>query len=410
MRDSEKIMKKTSLKPLVILEQGRVPAAPRVAQISCCAPGARASGSAAVCAGVFGADSVPEILGKAVTGEIETSYGRVPVVSADISRRDRWNELRCRLGNFRMNYAIPPGIYAVGSPRPDSDVLVSANYKLSFDRLRGALAGRDLWILVIDTAGINVWCAAGKGTFGTDELARRIGIHGLGGMVTHRRIIVPQLGAPGVSAAEVKKRTGFRVHFGPVRASDIPAYLDAGLKATPGMREVGFGLVDRLVLTPLEFVPAMKMFPLAALIILAVSGLEMNGILFGAAWRNGAPVVLLLFAAVVAGAFLVPLVLPFIPFRSFALKGFLAGAAVNALLLHGVDILPGRDAYLTAFSYLLFPVISSYLALQFTGATAYTGISGVKKELKYALPVYAVFCVLSAAALVAWKLAGWGLI
>ena len=73
-----------------------------------------------------------------------------------------------------MDYRVEPGLYAVGSPTADSPVLVSANYKMSFDRLRSALPGVDAWILVLDTKGINVWCAAGKGTFGTDELVRRI--------------------------------------------------------------------------------------------------------------------------------------------------------------------------------------------------------------------------------------------
>ena len=51
---------------------------------------------------------------------------------------------------------------------------VTANYKLSFDALRSQLADLDAWILVLETNGINVWCAAGKGTFGTDELVHRI--------------------------------------------------------------------------------------------------------------------------------------------------------------------------------------------------------------------------------------------
>ena len=66
-----------------------------------------------------------------------------------------------------MNYKVDPGLYAIGNPNERSPVLVTANYKMSFDNLREALPGRDAWILVLDTRGINVWCAAGKGTFGT---------------------------------------------------------------------------------------------------------------------------------------------------------------------------------------------------------------------------------------------------
>ena len=333
----------------------------------CCAPAAAGAQPASVPA------DYPDMIRAIITGYMEVHGGRVPVVSTSWNRADRIGEIRSRLSNFRMSYIVPPGLYAVGTPGPESDVLVSANYKLSFDMLRRELKGRDLWILVIDTAGINVWCAAGEGTFGTEELSRRILAHGLGAIVTHRRLIVPQLGAPGVDAAEVKKRTGFRVYFGPVRAADLPAYLDAGRRAEPSMRAVKFGLLDRLVLTPMELIPVMKKLPVPALLLLAVLGLEPAGIIFSTAWTVGVPVLLMALAGIVAGAFMAPLLLPFMPSRSFAVKGFAAGIAVNALLVHGAGLVPGGGMYLTAFTYLLFPVMSSYLALQFTGASVLYG-------------------------------------
>ena len=115
-----------------------------------------------------------------------------------------------------------PGLYAVGEPDRESDVFVTANYKLSFDILRRELKGLNAWIIVLDTKGINVWCAAGKGTFGTNELINRINEINLHNVVSHRRIIIPQLGAVGVNARIVHQRTGFRVYFGPVHAKRHP--------------------------------------------------------------------------------------------------------------------------------------------------------------------------------------------
>jgi len=119
-----------------------------------------------------------------------------------------------------MNYRVDPGLYAIGEPTEESPVFVTANYKLSFDLLRRAVSSIHGWILVLDTLGINVWCAAGKGTFGTDELVDRIQSSGLADVVSHRKLIVPQLGAPGIAAHEVKRRSGFQVIYGPVRAED----------------------------------------------------------------------------------------------------------------------------------------------------------------------------------------------
>ena len=155
--------------------------------------------------------------------------GSVPVpevlfirVSSDWTRPDYIGMIKSRIGAFRMNYSVTPGLYAVGQPAPESDVFVTANYKLTFDILRRSLKGMDAWVLVLDTKSINVWCAAGKGTFGTDELVKRISDARLDAVVSHRRIILPQLGAVGVNAAAVQKKTGFRVVFGPVQARDIP--------------------------------------------------------------------------------------------------------------------------------------------------------------------------------------------
>ena len=179
-------------------------------------------------------------------------------VAADISRAERWQHFRCRIGGFRDRYTVAPGLYAFGEPGPHDDVLVSANYKLSFDMLRSQLGGLNCWILVLDTKGINVWCAAGKGTFGTEELVRRLFEARLEEVVNHRRLLLPQLGAVGVNAHEVRRRSGFRVSFGPVRAADIREYMQAGYRKTTEMSTVRFTLRDRLVLAPMEINPAMK--------------------------------------------------------------------------------------------------------------------------------------------------------
>ena len=148
-----------------------------------------------------------------IKGQIETPVGKVSVVHTELSSADKFGTWKARWGIGRMKYRIEPGLYAVGNPSDNSPVFVSANYKMSFDSLRKSLSGIDGWIMVIDTKGINVWCAAGKGTFGTDEIASRIAICGLDKVVSHRRIILPQLGAPGVSAHKVKEKSGFTVTY-----------------------------------------------------------------------------------------------------------------------------------------------------------------------------------------------------
>ncbi|MHB8883387.1 MAG: mercury methylation corrinoid protein HgcA [Thermodesulfovibrionales bacterium] len=345
-----------------------------------------------------------------ITGTLSTAAGPVPIVSTVLSRAEYWEHVKCRMSGFRHRYIIKPGLYAAGSPDERSEVLVSANYKLSFDSLRKELSGLNVWILALDTKGINVWCAAGKGTFGSDELISRLGAAQVDRVVAHKRLILPQLGGPGVSSQKVRQATGFSVSFGPVRASDISGYITAGCKATPEMRRVRFPLVDRLVLTPMELNPAFKMYPWFALLTLLFFGLQPRGIIFSDALAGGLPFLLLGVIAIISGAFLTPLLLPFIPFRAFAVKGWIAGIISVFFAMQTIVLYGHMDAVLQAFSYIFFPLASSYIGLQFTGSTTFTGMTGVKKELSIGIPLYFFFSAVSLVLLIVYKLGQWGVL
>jgi acetyl-CoA decarbonylase/synthase complex subunit gamma len=288
-----------------------------------------------------------------------------------------------------MRYTVKPGLYAVGSPAKDSPVLVSANYKMSFDRLRSEIGGLDAWILVLDTRGINVWCAAGKGTFGTDEVVKRVEAVRLGEIVSHRKLILPQLSAPGVAAHEVRKRCGFQVVFGPVRAEDLKSFLEAGMKARPEMRRVRFGLRDRIPLVPIEIVGAAKWAILAGICLMLLSGLGAGGYTFTRTLEVGLAPALLLAAAFAAAALFTPTLLPWLPGRAFSLKGawigllLCAGAGAYAWMHSG--FLEGHLSRAGLACMIL--AATSYIGMNFTGCSTYTSLSGVRKEMRVAVPL-----------------------
>ena len=324
-----------------------------------------------------------------VSGSIATPQGNIPRVSSTLSRQDRWGTIRTRLGAGRMNYAIDPGLYALGKPDEHSPVLVTANYKMSFDYLRQSLPNHNAWILVLDTRGINVWCAAGKGTFGTQELIWRIETSRLKNIVRHRNLILPQLGAPGVSAHLVRQASGFRVHYGPVRAEDLPAYLDSGFRATADMRIMAFPLKDRALLIPLELLAAARPYFIATLLLMLLSGILgpsgfLKNILHDGMFAAGA-----LLLAVAAGTILLPLLLPYLPGRAFSVKGLLIGLAVAAGLIYmrGMNLQIWAEPVQALAWVLIIPAVSAYLGMNFTGCSTYTSLSGVKKEMRVALPL-----------------------
>ena len=67
-----------------------------------------------------------------------------------------------RCGIKRYPYTVAPGLYGVGSPDKNSEVMVTANFKLSFNHLRKHLDDINAWILVPDTKGIFEKEAVGK--------------------------------------------------------------------------------------------------------------------------------------------------------------------------------------------------------------------------------------------------------
>ncbi|MBC7188484.1 MAG: carbon monoxide dehydrogenase [Calditrichaeota bacterium] len=306
-------------------------------------------------------------------------------ITSTITWANRLDHFLARWGVWRHRHRVEPGLYALGTPTPWSPVLVTANYTLSFDALRAALRGRDAYILVLDTEGINVWCAAGKGTFGTEELVRRMAAVGLAEVVAHRRLILPQLAASGVAAHEVTARTGFTVDFGPVRAADLPAYLNTGV-ATPEMRRVRFALADRAVLIPVELVHSLLPMVVAAAVLWLTGG-----------WlvAVAAP------ASVLAGTVLFPLLLPWLPTPNFSTKGFLLGIlawlplAVALVREFGMAGQVGVHLAWLAITGLGMAAATAFLALNFTGATPITSRTGVEREIFRYVPIMAVMAVLA---------------
>ncbi|SLM31576.1 CO dehydrogenase/acetyl-CoA synthase gamma subunit (Corrinoid Fe-S protein)-like protein [Desulfamplus magnetovallimortis] len=335
-----------------------------------------------------------------VTGFVQTDAGQVPLVSTNMNLRDIFATAIVRAGITRNQYRISPGLYATGEPDKNSEVLVTANFKLTFDVLRSSLKGQNLWILVLDTKGVNVWCAAGKGTFSTCELVNRIHASELEKIVSHRRIIVPQLGATGIRAEEVKKQSGFRVIYGPIRAEDIGRFIENGRKADSAMRQVSFNFYERLILTPIEVNCALKPALITAIVIFMISGIGHDLFSFQAALMRGIMPLGFLLAAIVTGAVITPALLPFIPFKSFAPKGIITGSIASAYGLWFAHLFSpellssiGKSGMVAVF--LFTTAVTSFLSMNFTGATPFTSPSGVEKEMKCFMPFQIIAIVIA---------------
>lgn len=313
----------------------------------------------------------------------KTGRIRIRKTTHRLTMKDRVGDILVRWDIGRNDYRVEPGIYACGNPGLESPVLVSANYKLTFDAVRKELGGLDAWMLVLDTKGVNVWCAAGKGTFGTDELLNRIKTTDLANIVSHRDLILPELGATGVAGYKVAKESGFRVHFGPVYAKDLPAYIGAGMKKSDEMSRVRFALKDRIAVAPVEIAHAWKLaLPLAVAAFLFA--LPANTNFVARLVANLA----MLEGSILAGTVIFPVLLPWLPFKAFSAKGAVLGiawcaaaAAAAAILTAGatgeketlIELIPSALVSISA---------ASFLAMNFTGSSTFTCQKGAELEVR----------------------------
>ena len=324
-----------------------------------------------------------------IIGTIQTPAGAIPQITTRLYVSDYLGAVRVRWGIRRDQYRVDPGLYAVGTPNERSDVLVTANYKLSFDTVRKNLAGMNVWLMVLDTKGVNVWCSAGKGTFGTKELINRIHVSSLGKIIQHKRIILPQLGAVGVAAHQVKESSGYTVIYGPIRADDIPSFIQAGYKASKDMRHVHFGWYDRLKLIPNDLIYNLRYLGMLLTFFFILAGINTDGFSLRQATEHMKMLSVIILAGYISGIVFTPLFLPYLFFRSFSFKGILAGIVVSLIIVSGRQF--ENTIFITPMIFFLLSGISSFLAMNFTGASTFTSLAGVKKEMKVAVPIQIAF-------------------
>jgi len=326
-----------------------------------------------------------------VTDLLTTPVGEVWRIGHDWACCDWCGALAMRFGIGRMNYAVEPGIYASGTPTDASPVFVTSNYKLTVDHVRRAIKGIDAWLLVLETNGVNVWCAAGKGTFGTEELVTRLASCRVAELVTHRTVIVPQLGATGIAAHEVQARSGFKVVYSPVRVNDLPRFMADGMKATAEMRTVTFNLAERLAVIPMEVVHWSKWLLVLLVVSALAAAVGKGDYSVHNFMLSGVRLILAFLGGVVMG----PILFHWLPGRAFAVKGFFAGV-LTVVFMAAVGLLPGHnsgDLIQSCGWGLLTLSAASFLMLAYTGSSPYTSLSGTRIETKIGFRLQSVAAI-----------------
>ena len=193
--------------------------------------------------------------------------------------------LRDRLLGF-LPHRAPTGLLRIGQPGPDSPVLLTGNYTLTVRRIWEALSGHDAWLLVANSKGINVWCAASGGYLTHHDIISVIRTSAIQERVEHREIILPQLSATGVERRRITDATGFATRWGPARLEDLPAFLERGAGVLKGWRFMRFPAWERMEMATLWCAPMLILLlpilvPSAGLVTAAVASAAVALLVYG---------------------------------------------------------------------------------------------------------------------------------
>lgn len=166
-----------------------------------------------------------------------------------------------------LPFPCKTGLIRIGNPNRKSPVFLTCNYHLTVERVKRALKGIDAFLLVANSRGVNVWCAATGGLFTSHDVISVLKTSGIEGFVEHRNVIMPQLAATGIEPKIIQKRTGWKSIWGPVYAKDIRHFMENTFKKTLQMREVRFPLSQRIEMAiawafPISVILSLIMIPL----------------------------------------------------------------------------------------------------------------------------------------------------
>jgi NAD-dependent dihydropyrimidine dehydrogenase PreA subunit len=145
-----------------------------------------------------------------------------------------------------LPFPCKTGLVKIGNPGRNAPVLLTGNFRLTVERVRRAVEGIDAYLLIANSGGINVWCAATGGHLTNHDVVSVLKTSGIGKLVDHRQVILPQLAATGIEGKIIREKTGWKVVWGPVYATSIPGFLSRGLEKTLEMRTLRFPWPQRL--------------------------------------------------------------------------------------------------------------------------------------------------------------------
>jgi hypothetical protein len=274
---------------------------------------------------------------------------------------------------FMRLFSIKPGYYFTGQKNENSPLLVTCNNYLTVFLLARRIASRSVRLLIVDTNGINVWCASGKGRFSASEIIEKAGRFSLLKKEQKIDMILPKFCLSGVKLTDLRN-AGIKPIIGPMYARDVPEYLDRQKFENRIHDHFVFGLQHRTFTALPTAVHFLYYF---------------LGVYVATFWTLSSAIIW-----VSAGlAFLYPILFPFLPGKRFAVKGISLSAVASILPL--VFFAAGMFTLQLALFWILFIFATLiFIGLSYTGNSPVSNYTLVKKETTMFLPVVVLLYLL----------------
>ncbi len=121
---------------------------------------------------------------------------------------------------------MEPKLYEIGAPGPDSPLLITTNFSLTYFSVAGEVegAGVPAWLLVADSDGQSVLTGWAAGKFDAEKIAKTVKDSGIAEKINHKKLVIPGHVA-GLSGEAEEELPGWQIMVGPRDAVDIPNYL-----------------------------------------------------------------------------------------------------------------------------------------------------------------------------------------
>jgi acetyl-CoA decarbonylase/synthase complex subunit gamma len=121
---------------------------------------------------------------------------------------------------------VQPGVYEINNPKPDSPVLVTTNFSITYFSVANEVEGSGLpaWLVVCDAEGMSVLTAWAAGKFDAERIAKTIKGFNIADKVSVKRVVLP--GHVAVLSGELEEElSGWDIRVGPREAVDLPKYM-----------------------------------------------------------------------------------------------------------------------------------------------------------------------------------------